>query len=181
MNGAAGKVYVPRAVLVDSDSTLLNTIGGRRCGGNAYRKENFVGGNGGTGSNWAKGYYSGDRMASRVADAVRSEAERCDRLQGFQLVHSLGGGTGSGLGTRVLENIRTAYPGRAAHTYSVVPWTAVSDEPADTYNVMLSVAGLVGGAQATYLADNRELYRACCGHDDAEAAHSGLNKGVGVD
>jgi len=156
-------VYVPRAVLVDSDSTLLNTIGGRQCGGNAYRKENFVGGHGGTGSNWAKGYYGGGEMSKRVADAVRSEAERCDRLQGFQLVHSLGGGTGSGLGGRVLKNVRASYPNRAAHTYSVAPWTAVSDEPAESYNASLSLARLIGCSRATYLADNRALFDACCG------------------
>lgn len=154
---------MPRAVLVDSDSTLLNTIGGRQCGGNAYRKENFVGGHGGTGSNWAKGYYGRGEMSRRVAEAVRSEAERCDRLQGFQLVHSLGGGTGSGLGGRVLNNIQASYPNRAAHTYSVAPWTAVSDEPTESYNASLSLARLVSGAQATYLADNRALFDACCG------------------
>ncbi|XP_001946976.1 tubulin beta-4 chain [Acyrthosiphon pisum] len=169
-------VYVPRAVLVDSDSTLLNTIGGRQCGGNAYRKENFVGGHGGTGSNWAKGYYGGGEMSRRVADAVRSEAERCDRLQGFQLVHSLGGGTGSGLGGRVLKNVRASYPNRAAHTYSVAPWTAVSDEPAESYNASLSLARLIGCSRATYLADNRALFDACCGGAASAApAYADLN------
>ncbi|XP_015374670.1 PREDICTED: tubulin beta chain-like isoform X2 [Diuraphis noxia] len=165
-----GGVYVPRAVLVDWDSTLLNTIGGRHCDGNAYRKENFVGGHGGTGSNWAKGYYGGGEMSTRVAEAVRSEVERCDRLQGFQLVHSLGGGTGSGLGGRVLNNVRVSYPNRATHTYSVAPWTAVSDEPAESYNALLSAARLVGGAHATYLADNRALFDACCAGTSGAAA-----------
>lgn len=167
-------MYVPRAVLVDSDSTLLNTIGGRHCNGNAFRKENFVGGHGGTGSNWAKGYYGGGEMSRRVAEAVRSEVERCDRLQGFQLVHSLGGGTGSGLGVRVLNNVRVSYPNRVTHTYSVAPWTAVSDEPAESYNALLSAARLVGGAHATYIADNRALFDTCCG-GTAAPAYADLN------
>ncbi len=29
---------------------------------------------------------------------IRKEAEGCEKLQGFQLAHSIGGGTGSGLG-----------------------------------------------------------------------------------
>ena len=37
-------------------------------------------------------------MIDRVLDAVRIEAEACDCLQGFNIIHSLGGGTGSGLG-----------------------------------------------------------------------------------
>ncbi|XP_025200168.1 tubulin beta chain-like [Melanaphis sacchari] len=153
---------MPRAVLVDSDSALSNTIGGQRCGSNAYRKQNFVGGHGGTGSNFARGYYGSNEISSLVADAVQSEVERCDRLQGFQLVHSMGGGTGSGLGGRVLDNIRVLYPNQVVHTYSVAPWTTVSDEPTESYNVLLSAARLVGGAHATYLVDNRALFDACC-------------------
>lgn len=37
---------------------------------------------------------------------VRREAEGCDCLQGFQITHSLGGGTGSGMGTLLISKIR---------------------------------------------------------------------------
>jgi len=33
---------------------------------------------------------------------IRKEAEACDRLQGFQVLHALGGGTGSGLGSLLI-------------------------------------------------------------------------------
>lgn len=39
-------------------------------------------------------------------EIVRRQMETCDALQGFQLIHSLGGGTGSGLGTLLLSKIR---------------------------------------------------------------------------
>lgn len=45
-------------------------------------------------------------------EVVRHETERCDMLQGFQLVHSLGGGTGSGLGTLLLNKLREEFPDR---------------------------------------------------------------------
>ena len=51
----------------------------------------------------------------------RKEAESCDCLQGFQLTHSLGGGTGSGMGTLLISKIREEYPDRIMNTYSVVP------------------------------------------------------------
>ena len=35
-------------------------------------------------------------------DSIRKEAENCDAMQGFQVTHSLGGGTGSGLGTNII-------------------------------------------------------------------------------
>ena len=33
-----------------------------------------------------------------IQDIIRKQAEGCDALQGFQFLHSLGGGTGAGLG-----------------------------------------------------------------------------------
>ena len=51
--------------------------------------------NAGAGNNWAKGHYTeGAELIDSVLDVVRKEAESCDCLQGFQINHSLGGGTG---------------------------------------------------------------------------------------
>ena len=51
-------------------------------------------------------------LVDSVLDVVRKEAESCDCLQGFQLTHSLGGGTGSGMGTLLISKIREEYPDR---------------------------------------------------------------------
>lgn len=56
-----------------------------------------------------------------MIDVVRKEAEGCDLLQGFQLTHSLGGGTGSGMGTLLISKIREEYPDRIMNTFSVMP------------------------------------------------------------
>jgi hypothetical protein len=37
---------------------------------------------------------------------------RCDCLQGFQITHSLGGGTGAGMGTLLISKVREEYPDR---------------------------------------------------------------------
>lgn len=74
------------------------------------------------GNNWAKGHYTeGAELVDSVLDVVRKEAEGCDCLQGFQLAHSLGGGTGSGMGTLLISKIREEYPDRIMETFSVVP------------------------------------------------------------
>ena len=64
---------------------------------------------------------SGAELVDSVLDVVRKESESCDCLQGFQLTHSLGGGTGSGMGTLLISKIREEYPDRIMNTYSVVP------------------------------------------------------------
>ena len=72
------------------------------------------------GNNWAKGHYTeGAELIDSVLDVVRKEAESCDCLQGFQITHSLGGGTGSGMGTLLISKIREEYPDRVMMTFSV--------------------------------------------------------------
>ena len=70
-----------------------------------------------------------DNLATpEILDVVRKESESCDCLQGFQLTHSLGGGTGSGMGTLLISKIREEYPDRIMNTYSVVPSPKVSSK-----------------------------------------------------
>ncbi|GFO24075.1 tubulin beta chain [Plakobranchus ocellatus] len=66
-------------------------------------------------------YRSGNDLTSPVIDRVRRLAEACDQIQGFQLVHSLGGGTGSGLGTLLCEKLHEEYPDAIISTFSVMP------------------------------------------------------------
>ena len=70
---------------------------------------------------------------------MRKEAEGCDCLQGFQLVHSLGGGTGAGMGTLLVSKVREEYPDRIMETISIIPSPKVSDTVVEPYNATLSV------------------------------------------
>jgi len=82
----------------------------------------FSTGQSGAGNNWAKGHYTeGAELVDSVLDVVRKETENCDCVQGFQLTHSLGGGTGSGMGTLLISKIREEYPDRIMNSFSVVP------------------------------------------------------------
>merc|ERR1711903_379870 len=94
-NEASGGRYVPRAVLMDLEPGTMDSV---RSGpfGQIFRPDNFVFGQTGAGNNWAKGHYTeGAELIDSVLDVVRKESESCDCLQGFQVCHSLGGGTGS--------------------------------------------------------------------------------------
>jgi tubulin beta len=65
--------------------------------GSLFRPDNFIFGQSGAGNNWAKGHYTeGAELVDNIMEVVRKEAEGCDVLQGFQVTHSMGGGTGSG-------------------------------------------------------------------------------------
>jgi Tubulin/FtsZ family, GTPase domain len=73
---------------------------------------------------------------------------------GFQVCHSLGGGTGSGMGTLLISKIREEYPDRMMLTFSVVPSPKVSDTVVEPYNATLSVHQLVENADECVVLDN---------------------------
>ncbi|CAD6214690.1 GSCOCG00004181001-RA-CDS [Cotesia congregata] len=160
-NQASGGKYVPRAILVDLEPGTMDSV---RSGpyGQIFRPDNFVFGQSGAGNNWAKGHYTeGGELVDAVLDVIRKEAEACDCLQGFQMTHSLGGGTGSGLGTLLISKIRDNFPDRMMATFSVVPSPKVSDTVVEPYNATLATHQLIENTDQSYCIDNEALYDIC--------------------
>jgi len=158
---AAQGRYVPRAVLTDLEPGTMDAIRSGTFGG-LFRPDNFVNGQSGAGNNWAKGHYTeGAELVDSIIEVVRKEAESCDALQGFQITHSIGGGTGSGMGTLLVSKVREEYPDRIMSTYSVIPSAKVSDTVVEAYNATLSIHQLVENADQVYALDNEALYDIC--------------------
>lgn len=150
--------YVPRAVLVDLEPGTIDVIKANEIG-HLFKPDNMVFGANGAGNNWAKGHYTeGAELVEQVLDQCRREIEQCDAPQGFQICHSLGGGTGSGMGTLLLLKIRDAYPDRLTTTYSVYPSPKVSDTVVEPYNAVLSSHQLLENSDQTFIIDNEALY-----------------------
>jgi tubulin beta len=160
-NEATGGRYVPRAILMDLEPGTMDSV---RAGpyGQLFRPDNFVFGQTGAGNNWAKGHYTeGAELIDSVLDVVRKEAEGCDCLQGFQFSHSLGGGTGSGMGTLLISKIREEYQDRVIETFSIFPSPKVSDTVVEPYNATLSIHLLVDSTDEVMVIDNEALYDIC--------------------
>lgn len=160
-NEAAHNKYVPRAILVDLEPGTMDSVRSGRNGA-LFRPDNFVFGQNGAGNNWAKGHYTeGAELVDQVMDVLRQEAENCDCLQGFQLTHSIGGGTGSGMGTLILSKIKEEFPDRIMCSYSVHPSPKVSEVVVEPYNAVLSVHQLLENTDETFCIDNEALYDIC--------------------
>jgi tubulin beta len=89
---------------------------------------------------------------------LRKQSEPCDALQGFQVIHSLGGGTGAGLGCLLLSKLREEYPDRMLATFSILPSPSVSETVVEPYNALLSIHQLVENSDMTICIDNEALY-----------------------
>jgi len=154
----AGDRYVPRACLVDLEPGTVDVIKASPVG-TLFKPDNFVFGASGAGNNWAKGHYTeGAELIEEALDVIRKETENCDCPQGFQICHSLGGGTGSGMGTLLLLKLRDAYPDRILATFSVYPSPKVSDTVVEPYNAVLSSHQLLENSDETFVIDNEALY-----------------------
>lgn len=153
--------YVPRAILTDLEPGTMDAIK-EGIHQKLYRPDNFINGQSGAGNNWAKGHYTeGAELVESIMDVVRKESEGCDMLQGFQITHSMGGGTGAGMGTLLVSKIREDYPDRIMSTYSIIPSPKVSDTVVEPYNATLSVHQLVENADQCFALDNEALYDIC--------------------
>ncbi|KAF8495326.1 beta-tubulin 2 [Gautieria morchelliformis] len=158
INAGPSPKYVPRSVQVDLESGVLNKI---RSGaqGALYRPDTMISSNSGAGNNWAKGYYTeGAELIEQILECLRQQSEACNALQGFQMLHSLGGGTGAGLGSLLLSKLREEYPDRMLSTFSVLPSPKVSETVVEPYNALLSVHHLVDNSDMTVCLDNEALY-----------------------
>ncbi|KLJ06236.1 tubulin gamma [Blastomyces silverae] len=152
--------YIPRAILLDLEPRVLNTIqtGAYR---NIYNPENFfIGRQGiGAGNNWAAGYAAGEIVQEEVFDMIDREADGSDSLEGFMLLHSIAGGTGSGLGSYILERMNDRFPKKLIQTYSVFPDTQAADVVVNPYNSLLAMRRLTQNADSVVVVDNGALSR----------------------
>ncbi|ONM08781.1 alpha tubulin1 [Zea mays] len=132
----AGK-HVPRAVFVDLEPTVIDEV---RTG--TYRQlfhpEQLISGKEDAANNFARGHYTiGKEIVDLCLDRIRKLADNCTGLQGFLVFNAVGGGTGSGLGSLLLERLSVDYGKKSKLGFTVYPSPQVSTSVVEPYNSVL--------------------------------------------
>ncbi|PRW20279.1 epsilon tubulin [Chlorella sorokiniana] len=128
----------------------------------------------GAGNNWAVGNCMyGPQYRDSLSNVIRSQAEACDSLQGFMLLHSLGGGTGSGLGSYVLEQLADEYPEVERFSTCVLPSPESDDVVTSPFNACLSLAKLAEHADCVLPVDNQALADICAAAERSRVPRRG--------
>eukprot|EP00760_Papus_ankaliazontas_P021118 PhM_4_TR18642/c3_g1_i10/m.23263/K07375/TUBB; tubulin beta len=154
--------YIPRAVLIDLEPSAVDAVRASPIG-HQFPQHHTVVGKTGSGGTWADGYYgNGAELKAEVVDNVRRQVEACDLLQGVQMIYSLSGGTGSGVGTLILSALSEEYPDRSLLSINVVPSRGTCDTTFAAYNAVLSMNQLIESSTMTVLFDNDALRRSVC-------------------
>jgi tubulin gamma len=147
--------FTPRAILIDLEPRVINSITSGDHHGLFNSKNIFLSPDGGGAANqWVEGYLNGKRNLESVLDMIDRELDGCDNLEGFQLVHSVAGGTGSGFGSLLLETLSDRYNKKLIQTYSVFGASEVVVQP---YNTMLTLKRLIQNSDANIVFDNNSL------------------------
>lgn len=146
--------FTPRAILIDLEPKVINSImsdsNGLFDSKNVYLSPDGSG----AGNQWVEGYLKGKRHIETILDMIDRELDGCDNPEGFQLVHSVAGGTGSGFGSLLLETLSDRYNKKLIQTYSVFGASEVVVQP---YNTILTLKRLIQNSDANVVFDNNSL------------------------
>lgn len=137
---------MPRALFVDLEPTVIDEV---RTG--LYRQlfhpEQLISGKEDAANNFARGHYTGKPISNAVQisyflrflalfcicyvvgreivelclERIRKLADNCTGLQGFLVFNAVGGGTGSGLGSLLLERLSVDYGKKSKLGFTIYP------------------------------------------------------------
>lgn len=155
--GSSRLTLKARALLIDMEcGPLQETM--RSPLGSLFDETQFIMDVSGSGNNFAHGhYYYGPQYRDRFEEGVRRNAEECDSLQTFLVTHSLGGGTGSGVGSYIINMLDELYPEIYCFSACVFPSEENNDVVTSPYNSILSTRQLIEHADCVLPIDNQAL------------------------
>ena len=103
-----------RSFFIDSEEKVLEKILKTE---NIFDGINMLNNTNGRGNNWALGYSLDYKefkkelnLSYEAFEKIIHYMEKLDFLKGFNFIHSLGGGTGSGVTTRLIELLKDHFP-----------------------------------------------------------------------
>jgi tubulin alpha len=175
----AGK-HVPRCVFLDLEPTVIDEV---RTG--TYRQlfhpEQLISGKEDAANNFARGHYTiGKEIVDLCLDRIRKLADNCTGLQGFMVFNAVGGGTGSGLGSLLLERLSVDYGKKSKLGFTIYPSPQVSTAVVEPYNSVLSTHSLLEHTDVAVMLDNEAIYDICRRSLDIERpTYTNLNRLVG--
>uniref|UniRef100_F1KXF3 Tubulin alpha chain n=1 Tax=Ascaris suum TaxID=6253 RepID=F1KXF3_ASCSU len=176
-SSTGGGRYVPRAIMVDLEPTVVDEI---RTGPykRLFHPEQMVTGKEDAANNYARGHYTiGKEFIDPVLDKVRHLAENCGSLQGFLIFHSFGGGTGSGFTSLLMERLSIDYGKKSKLQFSIYPAPQVSTAVVEPYNSVLSTHITLDHSDCALIMDNEAIYEICKKNLDVERpTYNSLNR-----
>jgi len=153
--------HVPRSLFIDLEPSVIDEIQH-----NEFRKlfhpQQMITGKEDAANNFARGHYTvGKDIIDPCIERIRRLADSCDGLQGFMQFSAVGGGTGSGLGSVILERLSVDYGKLSKVSFTVFPSPELSTAVVEPYNSVLSTHSLLEHTDVSIILDNEAIYDLC--------------------
>lgn len=104
----------------------------------------------------------GGEIIEKVLDYFNHEFESCDGLQACLFFNSVGGGTGSGFGSLLVEKLRDKFDKKVEQLcFSIYPSPQVSTSVVEPYNSVLATSYLLEHVDIVFFLDNEAVYDIC--------------------
>ncbi|KAJ1507240.1 Tubulin epsilon chain [Coelomomyces lativittatus] len=146
-----------RSILVDMEEGVLNSIRSLPIHELFPSPHQYIHSNAGSGNNWSVGYMTyGPMFKETILQSLHKEMEQCDQLQSFFLIHALGGGTGSGLGSYIAELLKEEFPDVIKLSMCLIP-SDDDDVVTSPYNTLLSLNKLSESMDVILPIENQKL------------------------
>lgn len=150
------KAMKARALLIDMEcGPLQETM--RSPLGSLFDETQLVMDVYGSGNNFAHGFGEyGPKYQDKFLEGIRRVVETCESLQTFLVIHSLGGGTGSGVGSFLFSLLEDYFPRIYRFSNCVYP-SPDDDVVTSPYNCVLSTNELLQHADCVFPIHNHCL------------------------
>ncbi|XP_051850083.1 tubulin delta chain isoform X1 [Antechinus flavipes] len=156
-------VPVARALLIDMEPKVISQtlLKAAHSGRWKYGQHSHFCQKQGSGNNWAYGYsVHGPKHKESIMNLIQKEVEKYDSLSGFSTVMSMAGGTGSGLGAFLTQNLRDAYPNSFIINQIIWPY-GTGEVIVQNYNSVLTLSHLYRSSDALLVHENDVVHKIC--------------------
>lgn len=145
---------------MDMEQGVLGQIASSPNIGHLFDQDSYISSNSGSGNNWGQGYSEyGAEFRDAILESVRRQAEDCDVLDSFFLLSSLGGGTGSGLGSFITQLLAEEFADVWKFNCCIQPSEKDDSEViVSPYNSVLSLSKLINYSDCVLAVENQALY-----------------------
>jgi tubulin alpha len=152
---------VPRCVFLDLEPGVIDEVKNSKYK-HLYHPEQLISGKEDAANNYSRGHYTiGKEIIENVLEKIRKLSENCTGLQGFLIFNSVGGGTGSGLGSLILERLSVEYGKKSKLGFAVYPSPQISTAVVEPYNSVLATHSLLEHSDVVVVLDNEAIYDIC--------------------
>lgn len=156
--------YYARAVCLDTEPKVIDHCLERSQSPRSlwhYDPRSILYRHGGAGNNWALGYsMASGEFLEKSLECIRRELEHCDTESGLVFLHSLAGGTGSGLGTHITEACEDEFPSSCRANIVIAPHH-FGEVVVQHYNALLCLSKIHQSSHGIIMFENEIAQMLC--------------------